>query len=581
MVRRPDDVTWERYLRYVGACGFQGVLSLLIGAALFRFRTIAGEWLAIVCGAVPTWMAVPFKQHSAWGPEVWCVLALGVGLRLIRIDESMAYDEAYTFLNFARRPWYEAISDYNSTNNHLLNTFCMHWCYRWFGAGESSLRIPVLISGIATLVLTYSWAKAWRGRRAALLATALVAVSPMMITYSVDARGYMFVTAAALAMDGAAAEIDRDPQRNRGSWITLTVAAIIGLWSMPIMLYAVLATSIWFILVPLAWSRAVPTRIAPWAAVWNRLGGMFVVGAVTALAVAAFYAPAFIFRGLTFLHDPIMVKVSFRDAPRELAASLPEVWRWWTEGGIPPAAWAIALVIGLVLWGRSKSDWLRLLSPFAVVLVLNLIQRVAPPPRIYLFLFPWIALVASHGITRLFEVICDRMPSSANLGSGGPLVAAWCSAVAVCVTGGWYAHSHSVLFNATERASFRSMRAAMSHLHADIRDSGQRKHRLIAPLPCDLPARFYIERDFEIAQDDVERDRISVKVNDIPQPDESLWMLTRRDEAPEQVLASPLINLPGFSQSGHTWTLRELFETLELHHYEAPQVPSSPANDAR
>jgi hypothetical protein len=391
----------------------------------------------------------------------------------------------------------------------------------------------------------------------------------MMITYSVDARGYMFVTAAAVAMDAAAAAIDRDPHRHRGSWITLTIAAIVGLCSMPIMLYPVLATSAWFLLVPLARSKTVPTSVAPCGVMRRRAFGLFLAGSVTALAVAAFHAPAFIFRGLMFLRDPIMVKVTLLDAPSQLAASLPDAWRWWTEGVIPQAVWAAALLSGLALWGRSRSDWLRLLSPFAVVLVLNLVQRVAPPPRIYLFLFPWIALVAAHGVTRLFESICDRMPAGANIGSGGPLVAAWSSAAAVCIAGGWYSSSHTVLFNAAERASFRSMREAMTQLKAEIGDAGQQTHRLIAPLPCDLPAEFYRVRD-----------QVPVTVNGVPQPGEPLWMLTRLNETPAQVLASPLVNLPGFSQPGREWALKETFETLQLHHYDdAPGATSAPDND--
>ena len=51
----------------------------------------------------------------------------------------MAYDEAYSFTNFARRPLVEALSDYNNTNNHLLNTLFMHVMYVLFGQQDWAL----------------------------------------------------------------------------------------------------------------------------------------------------------------------------------------------------------------------------------------------------------------------------------------------------------------------------------------------------------------------------------------------------------------------------------------------------------
>ena len=61
------------------------------------------------------------------------IFAVGLTLRLMYLHQPMAYDEAYSFLNFARRSWIEGIADYNNTNNHILNTLLMHTCYRIWG----------------------------------------------------------------------------------------------------------------------------------------------------------------------------------------------------------------------------------------------------------------------------------------------------------------------------------------------------------------------------------------------------------------------------------------------------------------
>ncbi len=52
------------------------------------------------------------------------------------------------------------------------------------------LRLPALIGGIGTIPLVYLIGTRTVGRGAALLATALTTLSPFMIYYSAEARGY-------------------------------------------------------------------------------------------------------------------------------------------------------------------------------------------------------------------------------------------------------------------------------------------------------------------------------------------------------------------------------------------------------
>lgn len=554
VIRKADDVTPERYHRYVAACWFLGLWSFTLGVVAFRNRAPFGEWLAIVGGAVPTWMAVPRKPRIEWGGEVWLIFTLGVMLRLLRLNDSMAYDEAYTFLNFASRPWYEAIADYNSTNNHLFNTFCMHWTYRLFGDAEWALRLPVLVAGIAALALTYPWAYRWCGRRVALVAMTLVAISPLMITYSVDARGYMFVAAAALAFDGAAASIDGNPQQRRGAWIVMVIAGTIGLWSMPIMLYAILGTSLWFLAGPWLGGTGVEgeTPESRRAQFFFRVRGIACVAGAVGLLVGLFYLPAFVFRGLRFLKDPIMQAEAPGDFLRTFASSLHGVWQWWTEGFLPDWAWGVFLAAGLVFWLLDRQNWLRLLAPFAVVLVLNLLQRVAPPPRIYLFLFPWVAILASRGIMGIVEFVLN--PAGTLRGSGGvPAVTSHFAALALSIGGSWYFQEHPVLIHASERRSFYRFDRLMDELLNLVARDDALKHRLIVPLPCDLPAEFYRKR-YSVAHSEEPPPSVgqgrSLEINGRPEQGEVIWLVTRNDEDPDTVLRSPLIALGDMADAG-------------------------------
>lgn len=64
---------------------------------------------------------------------------------------SFTHDEAFSFLNYViTRPEKMMLVDY--TNNHILNSIAMRWCYHWFGSSEFSLRLPNVIAGLIYLV---------------------------------------------------------------------------------------------------------------------------------------------------------------------------------------------------------------------------------------------------------------------------------------------------------------------------------------------------------------------------------------------------------------------------------------------
>ena len=46
----------------------------------------------------------------------------GFVLRVLVIHRPIAYDEAYTFINFASRPFKHILADYSAPNNHIFHT---------------------------------------------------------------------------------------------------------------------------------------------------------------------------------------------------------------------------------------------------------------------------------------------------------------------------------------------------------------------------------------------------------------------------------------------------------------------------
>lgn len=506
LVRRASDFTPERFARFRHVCWFFALALPALAAWLWRLRSRPDE-------SHPTSLAVSrtsVTPETRVGWLLWLIIAVGFALRFQRLFDPVAYDEAYTYLNFGSRPWYEAIGDYNSTNNHLLNTLLMHVSTRVFGPQEWAMRWHVLFAGTVLPWAVFVWGREWLGRAAGLIAAAAVAVSPMLITYSTDARGYMLVTLAAIVFDASLARLS---QTNRRAWWTAWGALVFGLCSMPLMVYAAVGSAAWFAATPCIERRGN-------SVVKERIRSLGALGLLAVPAVAAFYTPAYILRGMMFLSDPIVQADSADGFAAALATAWKHAFEWWTDGIVPGWLWGILALIGFALMPRGAARW-RWILPFAVVLVLNIVQHVAPPPRIYMHLAPWLFLAAAFGV----ESLVLRFEWSS-------LRAATIVAACVLAAGGLYARNQLVLFNFSERKDYGSVPEVIHDLERNLKLHPDERCVLLAPLPCDLPSIFYLRRA-----------GIELPVNVRPQSMDRVFLIVPSGETPDGVLATPLLNM--------------------------------------
>lgn len=468
LIGRPNAVTVETHFRALVVCWFLAGTCAAV-AAFIRCRPSA------LTEAWRGWREECRRYRLPSDPGWWFVVAMtavGAAIRGVHLNTPMAYDEAYTFLNYARKSWLEGVADYDSTNNHLLNTWIMHWLWLVGGPREAVLRLGVFVAGALLIPATYAWARTWTERPAAMLTTALVAVAPALVTYSFDARGYSYVALAAVCLDLACRRLLAGTETPRHWTAFGMIAVVLGLWAMPIMLYAVLGS-------------CVPYVGRRWAEGDNRrslLAAWLKNAAIVLWLVFALYMPAFVFRGLRFLHDPILRPTENQNYVVAALESWRGAWRWWTAGVVPAEVWGVGVVLGVAAWAMSRRHAADGIAPFLAVAAINCLRQSAPPPRIYLFLLPWAALSAAYGYSALIRRL--RGPSGiVSLLAGGVLAA-----------GAAHAVRTPVLIFPEERAQFLDVPALVAAVHDDL--SGHRgiSGRLLAPLPVDYPTRFYLER---------------------------------------------------------------------------------------
>jgi len=402
-----DDVTPERItrLRLIGV-GLVIAHGLLASSLLTWGRAGAERFIADlgreIASANPLAVMRRGKEwaiQSGWFhvAALLVVLATAVGIRLKYLDVPMDYDEAYSFLNYARRPLYEGLADYNSTNNHLLNTLFMHISYRLFGPQEWALRLHVFVAGVALVGTTYGLGWRLHGREVGLMAAALVATSYVMINYSVNARGYIWTAwMTALLVDAFGRIATTEPQPRALQWLGAGLVAVLGVVAIPTMAYSILGCIIWLSIRNLRSGRPAYSRFVG-LELWTLLVG---------LASLWLYAPALVLRGVSAWQHPFV-------APQHIGnwfSRVPAAWSYalksGTEGPVPWLVPAAFFLVGLVVlwWMRRDAFWLIVAVPLATFAVMAL-QRVTPPPRIFSFLTPLIALVAAAGLFATCQLI--------------------------------------------------------------------------------------------------------------------------------------------------------------------------------
>jgi hypothetical protein len=319
------------------------------------------------------------------------VTALGFGVRLARVDAlSLWLDETAT-LHFARLPWRRLLGLEGAYDPHPPLYYATVKIAATFLPEVAAGRLVSVLAGTATIPVLYALARRLTTDRAALLASLVLALAPLHIWYSQEARMYAlalcFVALSYLALIAF-------EQTRRTGWVVLYgVVTLIALYTSYSSIYALAPQGLLFILVTLRLRRAS-------APLW----------------LAAFGV------GLGFLPW-------FGHVTGTIDATGPE--RAWYLGVSPGRIYEVALsAIGLknrgsYIWGGVVTPWERssqllilLLLAFAALALLGLVRLARPSvlgSATVAGLFVGTIAVAA-GISLISPGFADRTILAATLG---------------------------------------------------------------------------------------------------------------------------------------------------------------------
>jgi hypothetical protein len=142
------------------------------------------------------------SSPAPWWPLAAITIFAAV-LRLSTLDlQSFWYDEAFTPIHVLHPSLWATLRSVVHTENTPPLWYVIEWAdSRPLGSGEIALRLPSALAGIATVPVAWAIARELSSRRAAIVCAVLVAVNPLFVWYSQEARAYaLFVLMGALAM---------------------------------------------------------------------------------------------------------------------------------------------------------------------------------------------------------------------------------------------------------------------------------------------------------------------------------------------------------------------------------------------
>jgi len=396
--------------------GFRTVSLLLLFAAMIQvawpqhFEKIRNHWMAFLArvhirkefqGMLRATFPV---EDRAFLYTLGIISILGLAIRLIDYAHPVGYDEAYTYIHFASKSLRTILADYSAPNNHIFHTLFVALADRIFGNHLWVLRLPALIAGVLCIPAIYMSGRSLFGRASGILAAALVSLSPLLVDYSTNSRGYSLLCLFALLMLWLSGILRRSS--NFTGWLLLWIFATLGFYTIPVMVYPVCGIYLWLLLSWLIGDTGQDHR--------RQFLSYLLASAIgTIVTTLLLYTPVFLFgTGLSSITGNEFVQSqTWGDFLQSVAVRIPTVWSDWNSQ--VPAALTLFIACGMLAsilleWKQAAHRFPLWLAVVLAISILLTTQRVAPLTRVWLFLLYFYLLFSASGWQMLFQLVTGR-----------------------------------------------------------------------------------------------------------------------------------------------------------------------------
>tara|TARA_B100000686_G_scaffold299929_1_gene334083 strand:+ start:1050 stop:3089 length:2040 start_codon:yes stop_codon:yes gene_type:complete len=328
------------------------------------------------------------------------ILFAGTFLRFYTIDAPLISDELASASIWAQMPYAQIPVNYQFPNNHIFHTLLISFLLKTFGPYSFIIRMPVLIAGVASLILTFLCALRitanWAAAVAALTFTAFAA-SP--VYYSSNARGYALLMVFALLtmwwlhpflISIKSSVSDTIEKASWPIYFGLFLVWSLGTWTVPTFVYFEGMLAIWLFGALLLSQES------------NRLV-LLKIFIILLIAIGLFFVQYFV------IIQPEMLKVAISNAAASTSGKFfPQLLNEWTR----PWEFCGLLFIALAWFGvtaivqRSRRLGLALvativLPPFLGWFVGSIgLTKSVPDPRVFHYCIPFFYMAVATGLAK-------------------------------------------------------------------------------------------------------------------------------------------------------------------------------------
>jgi hypothetical protein len=397
---KADFFTIERHHRIIVGSRGVGIAFMVAGAILWIMRRRMAFWLknfSIGLGDLVSELVNSFRgirdRSEAWHwAALGLVMCLAFVLRLIFIGLPIRYDEATTYMEYASKPIPILLSYYSSPNNHIFHSLLVHISTWLFGDGLLAIRLPALLAGWLIVPACYLAFRLLYDKRVGLMAAALTAICPVLVQFSVNARGYTLTTLFFLILLSLMANLRE--KHNPAGWVLVCLISALGLWTIPIMIFPIAVVCFWWLL---------STSPGQSILTWRHFRPLLFTMTATVFLTATLYMPVVIGSGWEMLWSAsgaanresihhLMLNALI--APWNLAT------RFWPDL-LVFALGGLILIGFFTHWVMShRGVWIGfavIAGPYLVLLIF----RSNPFERVWLFATPVILGICAVGLTWL------------------------------------------------------------------------------------------------------------------------------------------------------------------------------------
>jgi len=158
------------------------------------------------------------------------ITLIGALLRIVYLPRESLWLDEWWYAEITQQSWVQLLEEAGGGNTYLMPVypFLVKAVVALFGLSEWSLRLPSALLSIAAIPFFYRVSNRLLGRTAGCLAAILLAMSPFMVFYAVEAGPYaIWIACSIIAIDQLMR--GRDQPEGRSGWVAgvmLTVAAL-------------------------------------------------------------------------------------------------------------------------------------------------------------------------------------------------------------------------------------------------------------------------------------------------------------------------------------------------------------------